>query len=152
MPTNGHVSWENNNSTRHRSCRTPETSNPGVPTTKDSEPHAQLPWIMQLQLPCLCTGLCEPHSNPEKQNDKGGTQAHSVQLDWTPKSNNPFEELKEEMEVAARLATPDYTLAFHLDVVEKEGVVKAILYHKRYGERRALKYNSTKCDIVSQGQ
>lgn len=68
VPTDGHVSGENNISTKHRYCRTSKTSNPGVLATKASERHAQLPWIMRLQ-PCLCTELCEPHSSPGRHSD-----------------------------------------------------------------------------------
>lgn len=46
------------------------------------------------------------------------------------------------MDAAAILKIPDYTLDFHVNVVEKEGMVKAIVFQKIHGERRPLKYLS----------
>lgn len=82
---------------------------------------------------------------------KEGHRSMSAQLHWTPEANDAFEDLKKAMDAAASLATPDYTLCFHLDVMEKGGVVNTILYQKPNGERKVLKYHSAKLDTVSQG-
>lgn len=85
---------------------------------------------------------------------KEGHRNMSILLDWTPEATNAFEVLKNAMATAASLSTPDYTLDFHLDLLEKEGVVNAILSQKTHGERGVLKYHSAKLqytDTVSQG-
>lgn len=113
--------------------------------------HTQVPWIMQLQL-WLCTGLCEPHSSPERQwllrdtrtclhsyigHQRPTMPSKTAKRQWTPYS-------------ATSLAT-HRLYNVHVDVVEKKEVLNEIMSQKSHRERRVQKYHIVMLDTLSQG-
>ncbi|KAM5125669.1 LOW QUALITY PROTEIN: uncharacterized protein ACMZJ9_022047 [Mantella aurantiaca] len=83
------------------------------------------------------------------------TCADSKQLQaplvWTPEGETAFTAVKRALSTASQLSCPDYGLDFHLHVSERNGIMSAILFQKRGGERRILQYASTKLGTVEMG-
>ena len=61
----------------------------------------------------------------------------SVKLTRTHGPTYVLKELKNAMDASASLAMADYTINLHFNVVEKEGVVNAILYQKNLWKKRS---------------
>ena len=75
-----------------------------------------------------------------------------ARLVWTPEAESAFVELKAALSAATHLHPPDYTKPFHLDVVENQGVVNAVLFQKgELGSRSILMYHSSLLDEVEKG-
>lgn len=81
-----------------------------------------------------------------------GMHNPSAILRWTPEAEEAFTRTKQAVCAACALCAPDYTLPFHLDVVEKQSFVQAVLYQKYQGNRRVLKHYSCKLDSHDQAQ
>ncbi|XP_037101594.1 uncharacterized protein LOC119119282 [Syngnathus acus] len=73
-------------------------------------------------------------------------------LVWTPEAAEVFVSLVQELASAAALATPDYTLPFHLDVSISGKVVNGALYQKMQHGRAVLMYCSVPLDNIEQRQ
>ncbi|XP_061122261.1 uncharacterized protein LOC133149058 [Syngnathus typhle] len=73
-------------------------------------------------------------------------------LVWTPEATEVFVSLVQELASAATLATPDYTLPFHLDVSISGKVVNGALYQKMQHGRAVLMYCSVPLDNIEQRQ
>lgn len=83
---------------------------------------------------------------------EAGNRNLTAALIWTPAAEASFTQTKQALSQAAGLAAPDYTKTFFLDVSEKGGVVNAVLFQKKEGERRVLLYHSSKLDNMETGQ
>lgn len=81
-----------------------------------------------------------------------GMHNPSATLTWTPEAEEAFTKTKQAICSASALYAPDYTVPFHLDVVEKQSFVQAVLYQKHHGSRRVLKHYSCKLDSHDQAQ
>ena len=73
-------------------------------------------------------------------------------LIWTQEGEVAFISTKQALGRAAYLCSPDYTEDFYLDVSETDGVVNAVLFQKKEGERKVLAYHSSRLDNIERGQ
>lgn len=74
----------------------------------------------------------------------------SAPLTWTQEAEEAFIELKQTMAAAVDLATPDYGDIFYLDVSGTGMVVNGVLFQKKGGVRRVLRYVSVMLDSMEQ--
>lgn len=81
-----------------------------------------------------------------------GIHNPSATLLWTLEAEDSFTRTKQAICSACALCAPDYSTPFHLDVMEKQSFVQAILYQKHQGIRRILKHYSCKLDSHDQAQ
>ncbi|XP_057682819.1 uncharacterized protein LOC130909896 [Corythoichthys intestinalis] len=81
-----------------------------------------------------------------------GTRNLKSQLDWTAEASNAFVSLVQELAYAAALATPNYTVPFHLDVSISRATANGILYQKVKNGRAVLMYCSVSLDNIEQRQ
>ncbi|XP_073346961.1 protein NYNRIN-like [Pagrus major] len=81
-----------------------------------------------------------------------GNRNLTAALIWTQEAEEAFTNTKQALSTATALASPDYTAPFHLDVSEKSGIVNAVLYQQKEGERRILMYHSSRLDNMELGQ
>lgn len=86
---------------------------------------------------------------------EAGAQNLNAPLKWNTDAEKAFISLKQQMAHSAELAIPDYTLQFHLDVSERDGVGNAVLFQKKgegaAGQRQVLMYHSAKLDNTEKG-
>ncbi|XP_057680077.1 uncharacterized protein LOC130908551 [Corythoichthys intestinalis] len=81
-----------------------------------------------------------------------GNRNLKSQLVWTAEANNAFVSLVQELASAAALATPNYSVPFHLDVSISGTIVNGILYQKVKNGRAVLMYCSVPLDNIEQRQ
>uniref|UniRef100_A0A8C6UYN4 ribonuclease H n=1 Tax=Neogobius melanostomus TaxID=47308 RepID=A0A8C6UYN4_9GOBI len=81
-----------------------------------------------------------------------GMHHPTAELSWNQEAEEAFTKTKQAICSACALCAPDYTIPFHLDVMEKGSFVQAILYQKHHGTRKVLKHYSYKLDSHEQAQ
>ena len=78
----------------------------------------------------------------------------TARLTWTSDAMVAFETLKQNLQSAPTLATPDYTKPFHLYVANRsDKYVSAVLMQEQCEGRKKqpIAYYSTKLDNIAQG-